>query len=322
MNKPNQPEIYQGFYRTQAYFEGWYFKLVTKDLRYSLALIPGISLAKKDPHAFVQVFLVKHGKKPTLSNEYIRFPVQEFIAERDQFRVAIGMSQFSFDHVHLDLHAPTMTIQGDLQFSQRVPLNQGFLNPSIMGPFAYLPKMECYHGVLSLLHFAKGSITVNGELIDFTDGKGYLEKDWGTSFPSNYVWLQGNHFPEKETSFFFSYANIPYLGLRFQGLIAHLYLHGEHHRFATYNGGKVVSEILSPNHVEYVIKKGSYRLRIVADVQDVVALPSPKEGRMDQTIKEGLSGQILIWFMKGKTILYQGQTSMAGIEIMRQHGKK
>jgi tocopherol cyclase len=321
MNQANKPEIYQGFKRTHTYFEGWYFKLVTADLRYSLALIPGISLAKKDPHAFIQTFLVKHGQKPTLKHDYLRFATGEFTAERDQFRVAIGMSQFSFEHLHLDLKSTTLTIQGDLQFSQRVPLNQGFLNPSIMGPFAYLPRMECYHGVLSLTHFIKGKLQIHGETVDFTGGKGYLEKDWGTSFPSEYVWLQGNHFPEPTTSFFFSYARIPYLGLRFQGLIAHLYLNGEHYRFATYNGSKIVSELISPLHVEYVIKKGPYRLRIVADVQDLATLPSPKQGRMDQTIKEGLSGQILLWFMKGKVILYQGQTTMAGIEIMKHHAK-
>jgi hypothetical protein len=39
---------------------------------------------------------------------------------------------------------------------------------------------------------------------------------------------------------------------------------------------------------------------------------------MDHTIKEGLSGQILIWLMKGKTIVYQGQTTLAGIEIMKK----
>lgn len=67
MNKANQPEIYQGFNQTQAYFEGWYFKLVSPDQKISIALIPGISLAKKDPHAFVQVFVVHHGDKHWLN---------------------------------------------------------------------------------------------------------------------------------------------------------------------------------------------------------------------------------------------------------------
>jgi tocopherol cyclase len=318
MKQFTRPEIYQGFHRQNNYFEGWYFKLVSADKRTSLALIPGISLAKKDPHAFIQVFLVKHGENPTLLNEYIRFSVDQFVADPKDFHVSIGMNQFSFTHLHLDIRQANLTLMGDLQILNITPINRGFLNPSIMGPFAYLPAMECSHGVLSLNHTFKGKLNINGEAIDFTGGKGYLEKDWGTSFPSHYVWMQGNHFSEPDTSFFFSYANIPYLGLRFQGLISHLYLGGKHYRFATYNGGKIISEILSERQAEYVIKKGDYRLKIIGRIDQVVNLPSPKLGRMDQTIKEGLSGQVLLWLMKGKTVLYQGETTLAGIEIMKK----
>lgn len=317
MNQANRPEIYQGFNRTSRYFEGWYFKLVSKDLSHSIALIPGISLAKNDPHAFIQVFVVRHGKTPSLENLYLRFQTRDFIPAKDRFHVAIGMNQFSLSHLHLDVKEGNFQLKGDIQILNPTPLNQGFLNPSIMGPFSYLPRMECYHGVISLIHTFKGVLELNGQSIDFTGGKGYIEKDWGTSFPSAYVWMQGNHFPEKQTSFFFSYANIPYLGLRFQGLICHFLLEGKHYRFATYNGGKVISELIHDRQVEYVLKKGAYRLRVVATIDEVVSLPSPKLGRMDHTIKEGLSGTILVWLMKGKTILYQGQTSLAGVEIMK-----
>jgi tocopherol cyclase len=312
------PEIYQGFHQHQAYFEGWYFKLVSPDKKTSLALIPGISLAKDDPHAFVQVFYVKHDTKPMLKNAYIRFDVKEFVANPKVFHVGIGMNQFSFRHIHLDIRQPDITIQGDMLIENITPINQGFLNPTIMGPFAYLPRMECCHGVLSLGHDFKGKFIIDGQSIDFTGGRGYLEKDWGRSFPSHYVWMQGNHFAEKETSFFFSYANIPYLGLRFQGLICHLYLQGQHYRFATYNGAKVVSEMLSEKLAEYVLKKGKYRLKIIGKMDDVVSLPSPKLGKMDHAIKEGLSGQISIWLMKGKTVIYQGETNLSGIEIMKK----
>ncbi|MEZ4893124.1 MAG: tocopherol cyclase family protein [Saprospiraceae bacterium] len=37
-------------------------------------------------------------------------------------------------------------------------------------------------------------LTINGEELDFTGGKGYMEKDWGRSFPSAYFWMQTNHF--------------------------------------------------------------------------------------------------------------------------------
>jgi hypothetical protein len=168
-----------------------------------------------------------------------------------------------------------------------------------------------------LLHTLSGSITVNGEVINFTGGKGYLEKDWGQSFPENYVWVQANHFLDEDVSFFFSYAKIPYLGLKFLGLICHLYLKGKHYRFATYNGGKVISETLGKTQVEYVLKKGDLRLKFIASVDAFASLPSPRLGEMNHAIKEGLSGVVSIWLIDKKDILYQGESRSAGIEIMR-----
>ncbi|QII81181.1 hypothetical protein G7057_00970 [Jeotgalibaca arthritidis] len=45
-------------------------------------------------------------------------------------------------------------------------------------------------------------------------GKGYIEKDWGRSFPKNYIWIQSNHFNDNQRSLFFSYAHIPYRRLK------------------------------------------------------------------------------------------------------------
>jgi hypothetical protein len=317
MNNPNKPEIYQGFNRKEKYFEGWYFKSVTADKQYSIALIPGISLAKKDPHAFIQVFVVYHGEPTTLKHHYVRFAKEEFVAKKDVFHVAIGRNEFSLSRMHLHIHQDDLHLEGDVLIEGVTPINRGFLNPSIMGPFAYLPRMECYHGVLSMIHTLKGQLSYQGKVISFQNGKGYIEKDWGTSFPSAYVWMQANHFAEKDVSVFFSVATIPYLGLSFQGLIAHIYIQGKHYRFATYNGGKILQEKVSKHHVEYILKKGHYRLKIIGEVSEVADLPSPKYGKMDHTIKEGLSGKITFWLMHKNIILYQGESGLAGIEIMK-----
>lgn len=47
--------LFQGHLKKKHYFEGWYFKQVTGDLLYTVAIIPGISIVKNDPHAFIQV---------------------------------------------------------------------------------------------------------------------------------------------------------------------------------------------------------------------------------------------------------------------------
>ena len=81
-----------------------------------------------------------------------------------------------------------------------------------MGPFAYFPFMECFHGVLSMKHRVSGSIVVNSKELIFNNGIGYIEKDWGRSFPKRYLWLQCNDFSTEETSIMVSIADIPFLG--------------------------------------------------------------------------------------------------------------
>ena len=35
------------------------------------------------------------------------------------------------------------------------------MNPNIMGPFSYIPFMECNHAILSMQNNANGSININ-----------------------------------------------------------------------------------------------------------------------------------------------------------------
>ncbi len=58
-------------------------------------------------------------------------------------------------------------------------------------------------------------LTINGEPMDLTGGRGYIEKDWGTSFPSAWIWMQCNTFDTPDTSFMLSYARIPWMGSHF-----------------------------------------------------------------------------------------------------------
>ena len=80
--------------------------------------------------------------------------------------------------------------------------------------------MECYHGILSMNHSINGTLILNGKTLSFDKGRGYMEKDWGHSFPEGYIWMQSNHFSKKETSIKISVAKIPWLRSSFIGFIA------------------------------------------------------------------------------------------------------
>ncbi|TVP85476.1 MAG: hypothetical protein EA375_03875 [Acholeplasmataceae bacterium] len=316
--KIRQPELFQGHHRKNRYFEGWYFKSVTKDERLSLALIPGISLNRQDPHAFIQVFIARHSDDDVeLKTHYVRYDVDDFSYSRDVFRVQIGTSIFSGDHIDIEIQHDNLDIRGRLDIKDRTPIEKSLLAPNIMGIFGYVGFMECYHGVISMSHRLEGSLMINHQPVVFDDGKGYLEKDWGRSFPRAYVWMQSNHFKQPDTSFMCSYADIPFLGLFFKGLLANLVIAGKEYRFATYNGARVLKEEIEKGKAVYLIKRGRLRLLIEAVTQKEIELASPRMGVMNETIKEGLSGKVTLTLWRGREQIYHDTGTSAGIEIMK-----
>ncbi len=312
------PEFFQGDKKKDKYFEGWYYKLVSFDEHTTLALIPGISKHQKDPHAFIQVFLSEHKDGQTkLATYYFRYALAQFHYGHDQFFVQIAENYFSLDKLTVKLKNSNLDLSGTLILSHLTPINRSLLTPNIMGFFGYFNFMECYHGIVSMTHHLDGSLKLNQVILKFDQGKGYIEKDWGRSFPRAYVWLQSNHFEDQQTSFMFSYADIPFMGFYFKGLIANLYVQGKEYRFATYNHAKVLREEIEPKHVHYIVKKGAYRIDIHAISHTEIALASPKDGAMINQIKEGLSGEITLKLYRKGQLLYEDTGHHAGIEIMK-----
>lgn len=105
-----------------------------------------------------------------------------------------------------------------------------------MGLFRLLPRMECNHEIISMYHGVQGSLILNGKTLTFDDGIGYIEKDWGHSFPKSYVWLQCNSFMKEKCSIIVSVAEIPYLGMNFKGCICAIHYKGIEYRLVTYLG--------------------------------------------------------------------------------------
>ena len=105
-----------------------------------------------------------------------------------------------------------------------------------MGPFAYIPGMECKHAVYSMKHTVNGELKVNGQIFRFENDIGYMEGDSGTSFPDRYIWTQ--HFIP-EGSVMLAAASIPLSGIRFTGTVGFLFYRNREYRFATYLGASV-----------------------------------------------------------------------------------
>ncbi len=313
------PEYYQGAKKTDRHFEGWYYKLVSKDGSLSLALIPGVAINKKDPHAFIQVFSSRGdpgGENGELEAHYRRFPLDAFKYRHDVFEASIGKNRFTANSVDLAIEEEGFSLSGHIELGPLTPIKKSLWAPNIMGPFAYLSFMECYHGVISMDHGLDGRVALQGEVLDFSGGSGYIEKDWGVSFPVTYVWIQSNHFTTGPAAFMFSAALIPLGALRFKGLICNLIVNGKEYRFATWNGSRILLEEWGDDFARYRIARGKLLLDIEARSTSHIALASPREGEMKEHIKEGLSGTVTLRLFKEGLCLWEGTGSNAGIEIM------
>jgi hypothetical protein len=204
------------------------------------------------------------------------------------FKTTIAGNTFTAEKLVLDLPQA----RGELHFSQTVPWPNKWYSPGIMGPYAFVPFMECYHGIISMDHYVKGTLNIHGKNIDFNGGRGYIEKDWGHSFPSAYIWLQTNHFSPAGISVKASVAKIPWLGSSFVGFIAGVYLNGNLIQFTTYNSSKLIRSKVSRETVELVIENKRYRLDILVQRSKTTELASPITGFMDGRISESMTSTI------------------------------
>jgi hypothetical protein len=291
------------------YFEGWYFKQASEAGAFSA--IPGVFLGgDTDDTAFVQVIF---GSPP--ESRFIRYPAEDFHYSVGRFEISVGNNFFSRERVTLDIGE--IGLSAALSYTGHVPLATSPFSPSIMGPFAYLPAMQCNHGVISLTHRAHGTVDFGSHHLTFRDADGYIEKDWGREFPQSWVWIQGNH---QDAGVMFSAASIPFAGSSFTGLICALLFGGRQYRFATYNRAKLVSLVVNGGRVEAELARGGYRLRICAHSDAMGTLMAPTPSGMTRQITESIAAVCEV------TLEYRGQTifharfSHAGLEMLNPDG--
>lgn len=185
-----------------------------------------------------------------------------------------------------------------------------------MGPFSYLPFMECNHAILSMKHSIFGSLMINDEEMIFNNAIGYIEKDWGSSFPKNYIWLQGNNFSEKSASFMCAIANISLKLFDFQGFICVLIVEGKEYKFTTYNCSKIINYEKEENTLHITLKKGNYILDIKSIYKQGEKLIAPNKGNMEKSILESIDETINITLKRNQEVIFNDTSINCGLEIV------
>ena len=288
-------------------FEGWYFKQRRGDHVY--CLIPGISAGSQgEKAAFIQCIW-------SGGSAYLKYPFSEFSVSADRRSFSIAKNHFSLYGISLDIDRPEMTVKGNLRFQNRKALKSSVYAPGIMGPFSYLKSMQCNHGLLSLHHETYGRLFWNEDKIEFTGEHGYIEKDWGKSFPEWWIWFECHEFSHHpKATVMLSIAKIPFLRRHFTGVLCVLDNGNRQTVLASYYGAALKSVTNEQDGTRIIIRQGKYTMIIKVFDAPSFALLAPINGAMTRKIIETPSCKCEVIILYRNRILWEDTGRFAGFE--------
>lgn len=273
------------------YFKGYYFKCCGGGR--AAALIPALHIDGKKRSASLQV---------VTDNGAFVIPYSDIRFGRKPPEITIGKNRFSSRGIILDACSGDCRIYGKLRFGRLQKIKY-----DIMGPFRFVPWMQCRHEVISMSHFVEGRMNINGIAYRFDGGRGYIEGDSGRSFPGEYVWTQC-HFAQG--SLMLAVADVPLPGTRFRGVIAAIAVNGREYRLATYLGARVAAA--GDNAV--TVKQGSYTLYAKLLQARHQTLNAPVNGKMARRIRESVSCRAFYRFTHKDKVLLEFESGDASFE--------
>ena len=275
-----------------GYFKGWYFKCCTKDK--IIAFIPAYHYSNNKKSASLQIIT---------DDKVFNIPFDTLEYGEKPLYVKIGNCVFSHEGIILDFKDDRLTLEGKIYFEELSPIKY-----DIMGPFKFVPFMQCRHSVFSMSHKINGKITINNQLFEFNNGTGYIEGDRGRSFPKKYIWTQCCF---NNNSLMLSVADIPFLGIHFTGIIGVVLLDGKEYRIATYLGARIKQ--VDKNTV--TVKQGSFEFTVKLLNKNAQPLAAPSNGDMCRTIHESASCEACYRFCHKNNVLCEFTTDKASFEF-------
>ena len=279
------------------WFEGWYFKQQAG--KNMLALIPAYHIdGAGNRTGSLQVITPDR-------SWYVPLPGSAVTFSRKPLVVRADGNVFSLRGIELNVRHEDVTVSGRLCFT-------GITEPrgDIMGPFRFVPFMECRHSVFSLGHNVSGSVTVNGTSYNFDGGTGYTEGDRGRSFPKRYVWAHCSWQDGGNCSLMLSAADVRPFGRDFTGIIGFVRFRGWEYRLATYRGAR----ILSMGNGTLLVRQGDRTLAARLLESSHRALRAPADGEMVRLVKESLCCRARFTMTEKNEVLFDFESDRASFE--------
>lgn len=275
------------------HFRGWYFKCQSPTQ--TLALIPAVHTCHGCQTSSIQVVTEKEHWNVPLSGKGC-------LVRWDRPQARLEQNQFSPQGIDLRLHSDHCHVEGQLRFGPPTPLPH-----DIMGPFRFVPFLECRHRVFSMRHQVTGQLHINGTPYRFDHNLGYIEGDQGRSFPRRYLWTQCL-FPD--CSLMLSAADIPLGPVSFPGVIAALSFSSKVIVLATYCGARIISV----HNGKITVKQNNLLLTAELLSDQGRPLRAPQGGSMSRTIRENVSCHARYCLFQRGEILWAGESRQASFE--------
>ncbi|KAJ3311627.1 hypothetical protein HDV04_003891 [Boothiomyces sp. JEL0838] len=291
------------------------------------------------------------GFKVDLDPKDLKFPttheetlfLEKVVSERKILFPDLNIDQVKYERVNY-------AVKGECTFENSVRFPTSSLVPSVMGPFGYLPLLECYHGIVSLHHTLNGKVDFihNGETDGvILDGEGYIEKDHGFNFPKSWIWVHTNCFNQSKGScLLVSVANVPMLSdcgiasklvsmlpygdkivskFSFSGFLIILYDSKTKQTFnlSLYKFGKIKKlefTFTDKQIMELQVVQGELELFVTTEriLGTGVPLPGPAADRsgMVPLVEESIDVKVKVRLMKGDNVLFEDEGSEGGMEVV------
>lgn len=278
------------------YFKGWYFKCSTESS--TIAFIPAIHRSQSQETASLQIIT---------DNSAYNIPLDTLKYCEKPLLIKGNGCLFSEKGIRLSIHSEQINIHGAIKLSGYTPIKY-----DIMGPFKFVPFMQCRHSVYSMRHRIDGRIVFNGQQYLFKNGIGYIEGDCGYSFPSRYIWTQCCF---GKSSLMLSIADIPISGYHFNGIIGIILLNGKEYRIATYLGASLRE--IKNNSV--TVHQGDFRLTAKLIEKNSHPLFAPNNGKMSRTIHESAACKAYYRFSYRDKNLLEFTSDSASFEFEYKH---
>lgn len=308
------PDLYHGKNKNKNYFEGWYFKIVDQSKQNVFAFIPGICFSgtKTNSHSFIQLL---RGNEALFN--YFKYDLTEFSWNNKNFNIMVAENSFSLNKMVINLKEESLNIVGEISFKNFKKWPATFLNPGSMGYYNFIPFMECYSQVCAMDVDLTGSLRINDKIIDFNNGNGYMEKNWGSSFPLSWIWIQCNCFKNYKAALSCSIGHIPFLQTSFRGFLIGVLINDKFYKFTTMNKSKVFIKEINGD-IELTAENPKYRLLVKTstDKSKFIKCFGPKNNEMIPLLEENLKGNIEVQLIDSisNNVIFNDSGECTGIE--------